>query len=102
MAIFLVTRQPGRRWDHARSPRQQAGWNEHAAFMDSLVEDGFVILGGPVGRGTRFVFAVDATSEAEITDRLADDPWEPVGVLRTTLVEPWALWLDARRTPRPA
>jgi hypothetical protein len=97
MAMFLVTRVPGRRWDDARSVRQQAGWTEHAAFMDSLVEDGFVVLGGPLGHGTRFVFAVDAHSDDEITDRLADDPWEAEGLLRTTQVEPWALWLDARR-----
>jgi uncharacterized protein YciI len=96
MAMFLVTRVPGRRWDDARSPRQQDGWDEHAAFMDSLVEDGFVILGGPVGKGDRFVLAVEANNAAEIEDRLADDPWEPVGVLRTGRIEPWALWLDGR------
>ena len=96
MGIFLVTRVPGRRWDGARSPRQQDGWDQHAAFMDSLVEDGLVILGGPVGTGDRFVFAVDAHDAAEITDRLADDPWEAAGLLRTGWIEPWALWLDSR------
>jgi hypothetical protein len=29
----------------------QAAWGQHAAFMDGLVEDGFIILGGPVGQG---------------------------------------------------
>ena len=31
--------------------RDQALWAEHAAFMDTLTADGFVILGGPLGRG---------------------------------------------------
>ena len=33
------------------SGREQAGWDAHAAFMDSLAEEGTVILGGPVGEG---------------------------------------------------
>jgi hypothetical protein len=26
--------------------REQEGWDEHARFMDALVDDGFVLLGG--------------------------------------------------------
>jgi hypothetical protein len=28
-------------------------WTEHAAFMDALAYDGFVVLGGPVGNGAK-------------------------------------------------
>ena len=38
-------------WDHSRARREQAGWSEHAAFMDALAEEGFVVLGGPIGEG---------------------------------------------------
>jgi hypothetical protein len=43
-----VTR--GRLWDWSSGPREQAGWEEHARFMDGLVEDGFILLDG---RNTR-------------------------------------------------
>jgi hypothetical protein len=49
--LYLVERGKGPAWDHARGRREQAGWDEHAAFMDGLVEEGFVVLGGPVGEG---------------------------------------------------
>ena len=95
MAMFLVTLENGPRWDDTRGRREQDGWDEHARFMDTLVADGFVILGGPIG--DRVVLAIEATDEAEILDRLADDPWEPAGLLRTSRIEPWTVWLDRRR-----
>ena len=28
--------------------REQDGWDEHARFMNGLVDDGFIVLGGPL------------------------------------------------------
>jgi hypothetical protein len=53
MANFAVRLVHGPGWDPARQIRDQDGWDEHAAFMDGLVDDGFIILGGPVGDGGR-------------------------------------------------
>jgi hypothetical protein len=36
---YLVTQEWGPVWDSSRARREQAGWDEHAAFMDALVED---------------------------------------------------------------
>jgi hypothetical protein len=47
MANFAVRLVHGPGWDPARPIRQQDGWDGHAAFMDGLVDDGFIILGGP-------------------------------------------------------
>ncbi len=49
MAHFAVTQEHGPAWDQARDLREQEGWDAHATFMDGLVDDGFVILGGPLG-----------------------------------------------------
>ena len=57
--------------------REQDNWEAHARFMDALVDDGFVFLGGPVGDGMRFLHIVRAQSEREVNDRLAEDPWSP-------------------------
>ena len=51
MANFAVRLVHGSGWDPLRQIRDQDGWSEHAAFMDGLVEDGFIILGGPIGGG---------------------------------------------------
>ncbi len=91
---YLVKRSRGPAWDHSKGRREQAGWDEHAAFMDALAADGFVVLGGPVGEGDGedVLLVVDAAGEAEIHARLAGDPW-PEGVLFTSSVEPWSVWL---------
>jgi uncharacterized protein YciI len=74
--------------------RKQRLWREHAAFMDSLAEVGFIVLGGPVGGGERtFLFLVKADSKKTIRVRLAADPWVREMLLRTSSIEPWRLLL---------
>ncbi|MGZ4400973.1 MAG: hypothetical protein ACXVYM_08885, partial [Gaiellaceae bacterium] len=51
---FAVIRQTGPAWDHSRPLREQAQWSDHADFMNGLVEDGFVLIGGPLGDGSSF------------------------------------------------
>jgi uncharacterized protein YciI len=91
---YLVTRAKGPAWDHSRRRREQAGWDEHAAFMDALVDDGLIVLGGPVGEGDGedTLAVIDAESEAVIRERLAEDPW-PSEMLVIKSIEPWSVWL---------
>jgi uncharacterized protein YciI len=96
MANFSVRLAHGPGWDSSRQIRDQDAWDEHAAFMDGLVDDGFVILGGPVGGGEETLHVVEAANEREIRARLAEDPWARAGMLRIATIEPWALWLDSR------
>ncbi len=96
MANFAVRLVHGPNWDAGRPIRGQDRWGEHAAFMDGLVEDGFIIVGGPVGDGEETLHAVEAADENEIRARLALDPWASAGLLQTGTIEPWALWLDGR------
>jgi hypothetical protein len=99
MAVFTVTMVSGPGWDVGRPRREQPGWTEHAAFMDRLVADGFVLLGGPIGDGERVLLAVEAADEQEIADRLGADPWLETGQLLIGQIQPWAIWLDGRRRP---
>jgi uncharacterized protein YciI len=96
VANFAVRLVHGPGWDPLRPIREQDGWDEHATFMDGLVEDGFVILGGPVGDGEQTLHVVQAADEKEIEACLAGDPWASAGLLRIGTIERWALWLDSR------
>jgi uncharacterized protein YciI len=74
--------------------REQERWDDHAAFMDRLVDEGEIVLGGPVGAGEKkFLLVVDASSAEEVEARLADDPWVPMGLLRVASVERWEVLL---------
>jgi uncharacterized protein YciI len=98
VAYFAVTRERGPKWDAARPMREQDRWDEHAAFMDALADEGFVVFGGPLGDGDRrFMFAVEAASEEAVRARLAADPWVPTEQLVTVDVQPWQILL--RSTP---
>jgi hypothetical protein len=49
MPMFhLVLAQTGPEWDRSQPLEGQTRWPEHAAFMDDLVECGFIVLGRPV------------------------------------------------------
>jgi hypothetical protein len=99
--MFAVVLEHGPAWDDARGLREQDGWDEHAAFMDALVDDGLVVLGGPLGDGRRALLAVAADDEGAIRARLAPDPWHADDHLRIAAVEPWTVLLDGR-AGRPA
>lgn len=75
---------------------EQSGWDAHAAFMDALVAEGFVVLGGPLEDEVRVVLAVDTDSMDEVRRRLADDPWSPSHLLIES-IERWTIRLDGRR-----
>jgi len=95
--VFAVYEEPGPGWDAARPRREQDGWDEHAAFMDALVEDGLVVLGGPLGDGRFVLLAIDSDDEAVVRARLAADPWlVEGGVLQISRIEPWTIFLDGR------
>ena len=96
MATFAVRLIHGPGWDPSRPIREQAGWDAHAAFMDGLVDDGFLIIGGPLGDGAQTLHAVDAASENEVRARFGADPWASAGLLQVGSIEPWALLLDSR------
>ena len=91
---FLVTQAYGPAYDPARPRRQQAGWDEHAAFMEALVADGAIVLGGPVGdvNSGDVLLVMEVPSEADARARLARDPWAGT-VLAIKRIEPWSVWL---------
>lgn len=71
---------------------EQALWPEHAAFMNGLIDRGFVVLGGPLGDEGRVLLIVRATDEAEIRATLAEDPWSN-DLLLIQSIEPWTIRL---------
>jgi len=93
--FHVVVRQAGPEFDRSRPLEEQSRWDEHARFMDALVDDGFIQLGGPLSDG-RVVHVVHARSEEEVRGRLAADPWSGSHLL-VEAVEPWEIRLDARR-----
>jgi hypothetical protein len=93
MMFLVILRRSGPEYDHSKPLEEQSGWPEHAAFMDGLVEDGFIVLGGVLGDELRTAHAVEATSEEEIRETLARDPWS-ASHLEVDSIDPWTIRLQ--------
>ena len=94
MSYWAVLRTRGPCWDQSRKLREQDEWDAHAAFMENLAAEGFVVLGGPLG-DDHVLLIVDAESEDEIVPRLAPDPWVPMELLEVESVRRWTVLLRA-------
>ena len=101
MSLFAVTREAGPAWIDGKGAFDQPAVNEHAAFMNTLADDGFVLFAGPLAGSEqgriRVLLIADASTEADIHHRLADDPWTRTEHLVTTKVESWNLFVGADR-----
>jgi uncharacterized protein YciI len=93
--FLVVLRRAGPEWHASRPLEEQTGWPAHAAFMDALVDAGFIVLGGPLADEDRVVHAVEAESEAAVRATLARDPWSETHLVVDT-IDPWTIRLDGR------
>ena len=94
--FHVVLTRSGEEFQVGTPLEQQTRWPEHAAYLDALVESGFVVLGGPLSDELRVVLVVEAASEEDVRVVLAQDPWSGTH-LEVAVVEPWTLRLDGRR-----
>jgi uncharacterized protein YciI len=97
LKYWLVRRKRGGPWDWSRDLREQDGWDEHADIMERWVDDGFIVLGGPLEGDKEVVHVIDAPSEDAIHERFAEDNWEQDGKLSTVSIERWEILLDGRK-----
>jgi len=98
MAYHLVRLTPGPAWDPNRRRRDQLGWAQHAAYMDTLAAHGVVVFGGPLGNDpdgdADAMLLVEAFDESAARVMLSADPWFET-VLRVASIDTWEIWLSA-------
>ena len=94
--IFVAISSAGPQRDFSKDARHQPFWDEHAAFIDRLVDEGFILVGGPLVDEGGAMLIVQARDEAEARERLKDDPWYQQGVLRLQGIKRWQIFIDKR------
>jgi uncharacterized protein YciI len=92
--FHVVLRQTGPEFDPSKPLEEQTLWREHAAYMNDLVADGHILLGGPLPNG-RVAHAMEAASEEGLRAIWARDPWHQSHLIIES-VEPWDIRLDGR------
>jgi uncharacterized protein YciI len=76
MSHFAVIREAGPAWTHGTGTFDQPALNDHATFMNTLADEGFVLFAGPLAGSEhgriRVLLIADAPSEAEVVEERAD------------------------------
>lgn len=71
--LFLVSERRGGPWDWSKGLGEQEQFDEHGEFMDRLVDEGFVVLGGPLDE-RHVLLVVESETEAAVLARFELDP----------------------------
>jgi uncharacterized protein YciI len=64
--------------------------------MDDLVDEGSIILGGPLEGDRETMHIIRAETEQEVRDLFSTDPWWVNGMLTPVRIERWTIVLDGR------
>jgi uncharacterized protein YciI len=94
---FIVVSMAGPNRDLSKGPREQPFWNEHGDFIDNLVDEGFILMGGPLVDEGGAVLIVNAEDEHEVRAKLKNDPWYEQGILKLVSVKRWEIFIDRRK-----
>jgi ribosomal protein S18 acetylase RimI-like enzyme/uncharacterized protein YciI len=94
--LFAVTLKKGTGWDESKPMRSQRFWDEHAAYVDNLAAQGFIVLGGPIGAGEdEVLLIINADDESEIHSAWAEDPWNAPQIREIKEIRRWKILLKA-------
>ncbi len=93
---FLAISSAGSNRDFSKGTREQAFWDEHAAFIDQLVADGFILMGGPLIDEGGSLLILNAEDENEVREKLKNDPWFTHGILKLESIKRWQIFIDMR------
>jgi uncharacterized protein YciI len=98
---FLAISSAGPNANPSKSTREQPFWDEHTAFIDRLVDEGFILMGGPLvdeaGLPHGALLIVNAEDENEVREKLKNDPWFEHGILKLESVKRWEIFIDNRK-----
>jgi uncharacterized protein YciI len=98
---FVTISSPGPNRDSSKSTREQPFWDEHAAFIDELIAEGFILMGGPfvddAGLPRGALLIVTAEHESEVREKLKNDPWFQRGILKLESIYRWEIFVDERK-----
>jgi uncharacterized protein YciI len=95
--IFLAISSAGLNRDFSKDTREQPFWDEHAKFIDQLIDDCFILMGGPLVDEGGSLLIVNAEDENEVREKLKNDPWAKHGILKLESVKRWQIFIDVMK-----
>jgi uncharacterized protein len=94
---FVMINSAGPNRDPTKGTREQPFWDEHAEFIDRLVAERFIWMGGPLVEEGGSLLFFHAADENEVREKMKDDPWLRQGILKTESIKRWEIFIDVRK-----
>jgi uncharacterized protein YciI len=94
---FVAISSAGPNRDLSKGTREQPFWTAHAAFIDRLVADGFIFMGGPLVDEDGSLLIFNAEDENEVREKMKNDPWLKRGILKLESIKRWQIFIDERK-----
>ena len=73
---------------------EQPGWDDHAAYIDDLIDRGIFVMGGPLADQSGSLSLLENVTEQEARDLIARDPFVANGVFELADVRAWNIFVD--------
>jgi uncharacterized protein YciI len=89
----LVRWRAGPAWTSG-SVDEQPGWDEHAAYIDDLIERGIFVMGGPLADQKGSQSLLENVTEQEARELVLRDPFVENGVFELEEVRAWNIFVD--------
>jgi uncharacterized protein len=70
--------------------------SDHLAYLQSLLEEGILVLAGPVGDGSGAMMVLQVASEQEARRVIDADPYTAAGVGADHVLRPWNVVIPAQ------
>ena len=74
--------------------REQPRWDEHAEFIDALIEKGTFVMGGPFADNSGSMSLLEGVTVDEAQEIVADDPFVANGVFVLDDLREWDVFVD--------
>jgi len=94
---FVVISSAGPNRDLSKGTCEQPFWDEHAEFIDRLVAEGLILMGGPLVDEGGSLLIFNAEDENEVREKLKNDPWFERGILKLESIKRWQIFIDVRK-----
>jgi hypothetical protein len=101
MNLFVVRREAGLAWIDGKSAFEQPAVSDHGPSWTPWRRTASWSVAGTEAGRIRVLLIASASTEDEVRQRLADDPWERAGRLHTLSVEPCTLLVGTDRLQMP-
>src|SRR5260370_12393342 len=93
---FVAISSAGPNRDLSKGTREQPFWDEHAEFIDKLVAEGFILMGGPLVDEGGSLLIFNAEDENEVKEKRKNYPCREQGLLKLEHIKRWQIFIDTR------